>query len=253
MDVPGPPTAPTRTVHCADALQWLAQSALPADHAVLTSLPDTSELRGLSFAQWREWFVDAARRVVAATPPDGAAVFFQSDVLRDGRQIDKAFLVQQGAAAAGAELVWHKIVCRAPAGTVTPGRPAFAHLLCVSQRLRAAPAAGLPDVLPAMGQQAWSRGMGLEAALAAVRWLRDAAAARVVVAPFCGRGTALAVANALGLDAIGIERSPARAERARTLAVGLTAGCPVFTRSSILPTDRPDPNLHRAGTDQYPP
>ena len=40
---------------------------------------------------------------------------------------------------------------------------------------------------------------------------------RVVVDPFCGRGTMLAVANARGLDAVGVELSPRRARLARRL------------------------------------
>jgi tRNA G10 N-methylase Trm11 len=37
--------------------------------------------------------------------------------------------------------------------------------------------------------------------------------------PFCGVGTVLAVANALGLDALGVERSTKRCEQARQLTV----------------------------------
>ena len=46
---------------------------------------------------------------------------------------------------------------------------------------------------------------------------------RVVVDPFCGLGTALAVANVMGLDAVGVELSAKRAEKARSLAVRLDA------------------------------
>ena len=51
---------PTRTVHCADALTFLRDQPLPDGHAVLTSLPDSSELKRLSFAQWQQWFTAAA-------------------------------------------------------------------------------------------------------------------------------------------------------------------------------------------------
>jgi tRNA G10 N-methylase Trm11 len=39
------------------------------------------------------------------------------------------------------------------------------------------------------------------------------------VDPFCGLGTMLAVANRRGLDAVGVELSAKRAERARALAL----------------------------------
>jgi hypothetical protein len=41
----------------------------------------------------------------------------------------------------------------------------------------------------------------------------------VVVDPFCGVGTVLAVANAHGLDALGVEKHRKRAEQARALVV----------------------------------
>jgi hypothetical protein len=203
-----------------DALPWLEQSSLPADHALVTSLPDSSELK-LELQAWQQWYIRAAGAVLRATHPDSVAVFYQSDVKRDGRWIDKSFFVQLAARELGAELLWHKIVCRAPAGTVTPGRPAYAHLLCFSQRLRL-PAEGgahFADVLPNMGKMTWTRAMGLAACEATCEYLRAATQTRVVVDPFCGVGTMLAAANAYGLDAIGVELSANRAARARELRV----------------------------------
>lgn len=211
------PSTSSRLVHCADALAWLRDAPLPPDHAILTSLPDASELRRLTFEQWRSWFVDAARLVIAATPPCSAAVFYQTDVKRDGRWIDKAHLVQQAIEAESAHLVFHKIVCRAPAGIATHARPGYAHLLGVSRELRDDPDRATPDVLPTLGRMTWPRAIGLDAARFATTWLRDHANARTIVDPFCGVGTSLAVANELGLDAIGVEINPGRAAKARLL------------------------------------
>jgi tRNA G10 N-methylase Trm11 len=52
-----------------------------------------------------------------------------------------------------------------------------------------------------------------------VRFLSDHTACRTVVDPFCGHGTMLAVANAAGLDALGVELSRKRAEKARALTI----------------------------------
>lgn len=210
-------TPASRTVHCTDGLQWLADHPLPADHAILTSLPDASELKRRSFAEWQAWFVDAAAAIARATPATAGAIFYQTDVKRDGRWIDKAFLVQQGIRTAGAHLVFHKIVCRAPAGMATGARPGYAHLLCVARELRDPAERATADVLPTLGAMTWPRAIGLHAARFAVAWLRDHAHARTIVDPFCGVGTALAVANDLGLDAIGVEINPGRAEKARNL------------------------------------
>jgi hypothetical protein len=206
-----------REVLCGDGVAWLARGPLPPDHAIVTSLPDASELPALGFEGWRRWFVDAAALACGAVAAGAVAIFYQTDVKRDGRWIDKSFLVQLAAERAGAALLWHKIVPRVPPGTTTFGRPAYAHLLCTSRALRLAPGTASPDVLPRLGEMTWARAMGREACDHAARFLVAHTGCRVVADPFCGVGTMLAVANAHGLAAIGVERSPRRAERARRL------------------------------------
>jgi hypothetical protein len=215
-DALGPSAAtPRRIVHHGDGVTYLRELRLPPDHAVVTSLPDHSELPELGFAGWRSWFVATVELVCRAVADDAVAMFYQTDVKHDGRWVDKGHLVLCGADAAGSAPLWHKIVCRVPAGTTTFGRPAYAHLLCVSRQLRLAPGASTPDVLPALGAMTWSRAMGGAACEAAVRFLLTSTACRTVVDPFCGLGSVLTVANAHGLDAIGVELSRRRATRAR--------------------------------------
>ena len=76
-------------------------------------------------------------------------------------------------------------------------------------------------MLPRLGEMTWARAMGVEACVAACKFVLERTACRTIVDPFCGLGTALAVANAMGLDAIGVELSAKRAERARHLEVRL--------------------------------
>jgi len=206
--------SPTRTVHHGDGIAFLA-ARLPDDHAIFTSLPDHSELPDLGVAAWRAWFVDTVALACRAVGDDAVAVFYQTDVKHDGRWIDKGHLVLTGAEAAGSHALFHKIVCRVPPGTTTFGRPAYAHLLAVSRARRLAPGASTPDVLPALGAMSWSRAMGAAACEVAVRFIASTGA-RVVVDPFCGQGSALAAANAHGLDAIGVELSKRRAAKARS-------------------------------------
>ncbi|MEO8701632.1 MAG: SAM-dependent methyltransferase [Kofleriaceae bacterium] len=204
----------TRTVHHGDGLAFLARGPLEPDHAIVTSLPDHSELPELGVDGWKRWFVDTAALCCRTVAPTGVAVFYQTDVKHDGRWIDKAHLVQLGADAAGSHLLWHKVVCRVPAGGVTYGRPAYAHVVCVSRERRVLPGAATADVLPALGAMSWSRAMGAAACEAIVRFL-VAIGTTTVVDPFCGQGSILAAANALGLDAIGVELSRRRAAKAR--------------------------------------
>ena len=207
----------TSIVHEADAIAWLQQNELPQHAAIVTSLPNVDEFSHRNLDRWRAWFRETATLIIDKAPADSAAVFFQTDIQHDGIWIDKSFLLQQAAAATQSHLVWHKVVLRAPVGTTTHHRPGYAHLLCFARQLRNQSANATPDILPQLGEMAWPRAMGHDVAAFAVRWLRDHALAKTIVAPFCGTGTALVAANRLGLDAIGIERSTARAEQARRL------------------------------------
>lgn len=209
---------PARTIHCTDGVAWLREQRFEPGVAVITSLPDVSELN-LPFEAWRDWFSDVAQLICEGLAPTGVAVFFQTDVKRDGRWVDKGYLVQRGAERAGSFQLFHKAVCRAPPGMTTFGRPAWAHLLAFSRERRLEPGDSTADVLPRLGEMPWARAMGVEACEAAVRFVKERADASVVVDPFCGLGTVLAVANRHGLDAIGVELSRKRAEKARTLEV----------------------------------
>ncbi len=210
----------TRTVHTAEARAWLeAQPRFEPTHALVTSLPDSSEVPTLGFDGWRRWFIDSAKEICLKTADEGVAIFFQTDVKRAGRWVDKGFLISLGAEAAGSQCLWHKVVCRAPPGLTTFGRPAWAHLLCFSRALTLEPGQSSPDVLPRLGEMPWARAMGAEACEAVCDFLIAHTPARTVVDPFCGVGTMLAVANRRGLDAIGVELSAKRAERARSLVV----------------------------------
>ena len=201
-------------MHCGDGLAFLARGRLPDDHALFTSLPDHSELPELGVEGWKRWFVETVALACGAIADDAVALFYQTDVKHDGRWIDKGHLVLTGAERADSHALFHKIVCRVPAGMTTFGRPSYAHLIGVSRARRLAPGASTPDVLPALGAMSWSRAMGSAACEVAIAFIATTGA-RTVVDPFCGQGSALAAANAAGLDAIGVELSKRRAARAR--------------------------------------
>jgi hypothetical protein len=208
---------PARTVHCEDAIAWLKARPVQAGCSFITSLPDVSELAGMTLEAWERWFEDAAALVISRCPDEGVAIFFQSDIKRDGRWVDKGRLVQRAAEREGVALLWHRIVCRLPPGTVTHGRAGYSHLLCYSRRVRYDLKHAVADVLAEPGATTWTRGMGVKACEAACRFVLQQTRTRTVVDPFCGHGSVLAVANAMGMDAVGVEIARKRAQRARTL------------------------------------
>jgi SAM-dependent methyltransferase len=91
-------------------------------------------------------------------------------------------------------------------------------MICVSRTLLVPRRPGA-DVIADAGAMVWAKAMGAHACLAACAYLRDDAATRLVVDPFCGHGTVLAAANALGLDAIGVDLSEKRCRAARRLVL----------------------------------
>ena len=212
-----PPT-PLRDVHWGDAIPWMRARGKIPEACAVTSLPDVSEV-GLALPVWRGWFLEAVQLVIDCVPDDSAALFFQSDIKHEGRWIDKGALVTRAAEDAGAAILFHKIVCRRPPGMLTLGRPGFTHLIAVSRQMKCPDVLPIPDVIIDAGRQPWVRAMGVRAAGHAVRFARDHVGAKTIVDPFCGVGTVLAVANALGLHAIGVEKARKRCDDARQLTV----------------------------------
>lgn len=227
-----------RTVYSEDAVAWLQAREVLAGCSVVTSLPDVSELSPLSLAEWKQWFTRAAALVMQRVPPEGVAIFYQTDVKKAGAWVDKGYLVSRAAEEVGCELLWHKVVCRRPPGTVTFGRPAYSHMLCFSKGVRVDLGKATPDVLPDAGEVTWTRGMGVQACLLACRFILEHTPTRTMVDPFCGHGTALAVANALGLDAVGVELSRKRAKKARNLRLAV----PGVSAVGEPPTPDPEPD-----------
>lgn len=80
-----------------------------------------------------------------------------------------------------------------------------------------------PDVIADAGFMRWSRAMGVGACRVALRFLREETETRLVVDPFCGQGTVLAIANEMGFDALGIDVVARRCKIARSLKLDVLA------------------------------
>jgi hypothetical protein len=206
---------PTKTIVQSDVLDWLAQYRPDPRHAVVASLPDSSELPSPAVEPWKAWFALVVRRVVEAADPASPLFFYQSDVRHAGTWIDKGFLVQQAAQEAGAALLAHRIVCRRPAGTAAFGRATYSHLLLFSRTLRSTRRFASCDVIPDGGPAVWVRGIGLFACEAIVEMIRRESACDTLVHLFAGKGLLLEVAREQGLHAIGIDLSRRQCRQAK--------------------------------------
>eukprot|EP00928_Gymnodinium_smaydae_P021586 TRINITY_DN18447_c0_g1_i1.p1 TRINITY_DN18447_c0_g1~~TRINITY_DN18447_c0_g1_i1.p1 ORF type:complete len:320 (-),score=40.34 TRINITY_DN18447_c0_g1_i1:36-920(-) len=221
-----------RTVVCSDAFDWIAQhTTFPG--SVITSIPDVTELSYLRMRldTYLEWFTETVRMILSRLPADSVAIFYQTDFRRDGKWVDKSLLCSLAARDVGAKLLFHKIVCIAPPDSAEPARPRprYSHLLAYSRDLSDDMRESTADVLSDRGHMPWERAMGVRACTLACEYVRrrtPQGQRAVVVDPFCGHGTILAVANMLGMDAIGVEKSKERCRIARNLLL-----------NDVLPSD----------------
>jgi hypothetical protein len=226
-----------REVHEGDGIAWLKAAQLGPEHAIVTSVPDLSEMQPLGLQAWRELASDITELACTKVADAAVVVMYQTDIKVDGRTIDKAYLAQRGAERAGVHCLWHKVVCRTAPGNVTYARPAYGHWLAFSRSLRLPAQRSTADVLPELGTMTWARAMPMSAAVATCRFLVEHTACRIVVDPFCGHGTILAVANEHGLDAVGVELSAKRARKARRLTTRDGTADP----GNVRPPDPGDP------------
>jgi hypothetical protein len=210
-----------RVIHQAEAVAWLKARGTLTGASVVTSLPDVSELPSLGFEGWCRWFEEAAAVVMGSVPPEGVAIFFQSDIRHAGHWVDKGAMVARGAERAGGHLLFHRIVCRLPAGTLSSGRATYSHLLAFAPVARSASGRPRADVIPDAGFVPGKKAMGVNACLEACRFVLQETPTRTIVDPFCGWGTVLAVANALGMDAVGVDLSARMCRRAQVLNLAL--------------------------------
>lgn len=224
-----------REVRCEDALPWLRSTRLPPRFGVLTGVPDIHELDSkLSIEGYIEWFQTVVRLVLQAIPEDGRAIFMQTDVkvTRDGQHgrnasggsywqwLDKAYLALQAASQVPrARLLWHRVIFsgKLQAGGRSGFSAGYTHYLCFTtgDTDEALDRGAFPDVIR-KGLSTWTSGSGAHAVQLACSYLK-AQGIQTVVDPFCGEGSVLAIANAVGLSSLGLEKSAKRARQAETL------------------------------------
>jgi hypothetical protein len=127
--------------------------------------------------------------------------------------LSKASHVHAAADRCDCPVRWHKIALNREPGKVDLYRPGYSHLICLSKKRGPGPTCS--DVIPPSGR-VYKNGVPVAVAQFAARFLKDVGES-VLLDPFCGRGTFLAAAEAIKLDAIGIDIDPEQVKAARLL------------------------------------
>lgn len=229
-----------RTILVSDSVQWLRDMEGTLPGSVFTSLPDISEMPRVftgviekKLEPYKMWFLDAVSLIFARLEPGQCAVFLQSDVRAATKAggviewIDKSFLCSLAAHQNGhVRLLWHKIALVRNVGARSAGRPSYSHCLCfqkkpVHEESSVVYDTGLfqvPDVLE-RGEMTWAKAIGLNCAIVGLSFLINVMKCTSIVDPFCGVGTVLALANFMGVDAVGVDISAKRCRKANVLNI----------------------------------
>lgn len=203
---------PSRQVFCGDALQWLPKHKEEFS-CIMASLPEMEEL-GLKPSEYEDWFRKAAKLCLEAVKENGYCIFLQTDRKHHGL-IDKQYLVTDEAYKLSFHTVWKKVSLKREVGKTDLYRPTFSHMTCFTKKGKIGKP--IPDVVYG-GDTTYTHAFGIDAVALCIQYVKGVGV-KSVVDPFCGSGTTLAVANAMGLDAVGVELDKKYCEMARKLKI----------------------------------
>jgi DNA modification methylase len=192
----------SRKVIHADALDWLDKQRDSSIPNIFTGIPDMDEVN-LSFEDYVKFFTDCVDKIFSKAHPDGYTIFVQTDRKINRSWFDKSALITSISKEYGFKMVWHKIVLLRDADSTDLHRPTYSHMLGYTKT--ASTGSATPDViLPSA--RLYKNGTPMAAVERGIEFIsKYSKSPKVVVDPFVGRGTVLAVANKYGLDAVGVD------------------------------------------------
>ena len=193
---------------------------------------NNNDLRQLEIIRrYKEWFTNLVSMIFDKMHTGEYAIFLQSDVRCLDKSfkgtnviewIDKSHLISMAMEQnKDIKLMWHKIVTTSEnsLAKLSSGRPSYSHLICYCKGYDikySTNSFATPDIFY-RGDMLWPKGIGLSTALMGCSFLKDKT--NVICDPFAGVGTVLAMANAVGVNSIGIEISDRRCRKARRLSL----------------------------------
>ena len=203
--------AKKRVIHCQDAIPWLEKQR--GLDAIVTSIPEMDEM-DMTLTEYVPFFRRTAHLCLEAVKETGYCIFLQTDRKYKG-WVDKSYLITGEAEALGMRLLWHKIALRVDVGKADIYRPGYSHMLCYSKKGKI----GIPiaDVVY-RGEVTYPNAFGMDAVRHVVGYLKKQGV-KSVVDPFVGSGTVVAIANAMGMSAIGVDIDKKQCEMAKKLVL----------------------------------
>lgn len=201
-----------RKIIVADSLKWLAtQKELPN---VITGICDLDETT-MDFNNYIKFFNKIAELIFKKLSKDGYAIFTQTDRKYNKEWIDKSYILTKCAYKYGLKLVWHKIILNRAVGGTDLFRPTYSHILCYTYN--GTSGAATPDVLN-ISERSYKNGTPLAAAELCIDFIKKYNKKNTdIIDPFVGQGTIVALANKMGLNAIGIDIDSEQAKKAEKL------------------------------------
>eukprot|EP01040_Poterioochromonas_malhamensis_P012839 gene12839-14067_t len=287
----------SREIICADTNEWIKTVPLTGfgeKTCVFTSLPDISELpniyRGYLVDDYKQWFTDTVYEIMSRLNIGNYIVLLQSDVRMMNNSgdtyewIDKSHLASVAADRSNCTLMWHKLVLTSKdMNKRSTGRPSYSHLVCYVKNAPLDPSPlsssfgkiltieeatkhrithrtshfAIPDIFY-RGEMLWTKGLGLDCCYAGVMFLKEVGQADCILDPFCGYGTILAMANAVGVNAKGVEISPSRCKKSQKLTIteeqlGLVSGYIRNMKLNVVDERKERHQLEEESSDIYHP
>lgn len=204
----------SRKIITADSLEWLSTQKDGSIPNVITGICDLDEI-DMDVNEYIKFFNKIGTLIFQKLNPAGYAIFIQTDRKYQREWIDKSYMLTDLAYKHGYKMVWHKIVLHRDVDKTDLHRPCYAHMLCYTKT--GTSGAATPDVIPVSGRL-YKNGTPIEAAVRAVEFVkRYTKAGPYILDPFVGQGTIPAVANAFGLNAVGIDIDATQAAKAEKM------------------------------------
>ena len=225
----------TREVLQLDAVEWLKNDNVPFEGSIFTGVPDILDIPEISsivdlterHMKYIEWFEGVLENIFRRILIGQYAIFSQTDakIIDDKGNlvawVDKSHVCSRVAAKLQCNLLWHKVCIDSDTTSQLESsvyRPCYTHLLCYGKGTTSSYHISqfqVPDVIN-RGSMIWQKAIGIEACVLGISFLLNIAKTPVVINPFCGHGTILAVANYFHLPSFGIEILSSRAKQSKS-------------------------------------